>query len=85
MILELLTGMAIGFGLGVLIMIVVSDYYEENQGKLLNDIDQTIHESGFIDIPLEHMYQVKENHNPELRSRFLKRIQQFKSRNRFYN
>ncbi len=86
MILELLIGITIGFGLGVLIMIVVSDYTEK-QDELHNDFDEQIHESGFIDIPLQHMYHnySQKNHNPEVKRGFLKRIQRFKARNRFYS
>jgi hypothetical protein len=50
----------------------------------LDEFEDQIHESGFIDIPLQSMIQ-ENQHNQGLRPGKLKRrIQRFKNKNRFY-
>lgn len=83
MTLELFVGIAIGFALGILTMVSIKEHSKASKENL-DDLDEQIHGSGFINIPEEQLQAKFKNYNPEVRGAFQNRIQRFKARNRFY-
>lgn len=83
---EFTIGIAIGLGLGILIMIFidVKQKKSSNDYMELEDFEDQVHESGFIDIPVHSMMQDNYHTNTLEPGKFKKRIQGFKNKNRFY-
>ena len=85
-ILELLIGISIGFALGIIIMIVLSTKEDVEGSDLfgIDDLEEQIHESGFIDVPVRHLVVQRKQKDSKNIKAYKKRIEKFKLRNRFY-
>lgn len=83
---ELTVGIVVGFGLGVLIMIMLDarEHNSSNNYVEIEDYEDQVHESGFIDIPAQRMYKDAHDYTPEVSGGFQHRIERFKTKNRFY-
>lgn len=79
-------GAAVGLAFGVILMILVrpGEQVEPIHELNLYDDEEQMHESGFIDIPIQRI--VSENHRvgQNTSDRTKRRLHLFKMRNRFY-
>lgn len=82
---ELLIGITIGLAVGVLITVLsVPKNIDGSFDFDLMDDDDQVHESGFIDIPVQRIISQQNTTNNKKMMKIRKRINQFKNRNRFY-
>lgn len=82
---SLIVGLVIGLAAGVIIMIIAQPKDEEIVFPLdiLGD-DEQIHESGFIDIPIQRIVAERNPKDKKAASRISTRLKKFRNRNRFY-
>ena len=86
-ILELLIGISIGFAIGIIVMVLSESKDEEILQSALyghEEMEDQIHESGFIDIPMQQLVFQPKTKNAKEAKAYKKRIERFKLRNRFY-
>ena len=79
-------GAAIGLAVGVILMILVrpGEQVEPLHELNLYDEDEQIHESGFIDIPIQRIVSENRLADQSTLDRTKRRLLHFKMRNRFY-
>lgn len=79
-------GAAIGLAVGVILMILVrpGEQVEPLHELNLYDEDDQIHESGFIDIPVQRIVSENRLAGQKATDRTRRRLHRFKMRNRFY-